>query len=236
MMNGPAPSLAFDRHPVGSGPSVVGVLTRLDTLLTSAANPAALPCHLVELRLGEIPADAPWEEPCRRLSMGGRPVLATLRNNREGGKWEDEDPARLEIFRRALGCCAAVDVEWQSALRDQVLTLAREAGKPVVCSYHDFSRTPPLHPLLDLAKSIAQRPAVVVKLALRVNGPEDMVTLRTLLHDPFPAPRCVIGMGELASSTRVDFAREGSCLTYGWLDAPTAPGQPSCEELMRQLG
>jgi 3-dehydroquinate dehydratase-1 len=127
-------------------------------------------------------------------------------------------------------------VEWNSALREQVLDRAREAGKPVVCSYHDFSRTPPLNTLLNLARTIAHRPAVVVKLALRVVAPEDIATLRAVLHDPFPAPRCVIGMGDLAASTRVDFAREGSCLTYGWLDAPTAPGQPSCAELMRQLG
>ena len=42
-------------------------------------------------------------------------------------------------------------------------------------------------------------------------------------------------MGPLGPQTRIDFPKLGSCLTYGYLDAPVAPGQVSARELMRQL-
>jgi len=45
----------------------------------------------------------------------------------------------------------------------------------------------------------------------------------------------VIGMGEAWKQTRLSFPKLGSCLTYGYLDKPTAPGQESAAELVRQL-
>jgi len=46
---------------------------------------------------------------------------------------------------------------------------------------------------------------------------------------------CVIGMGRAWSETRIEFATLGSCLTYGYLDKPAAPGQISAAELVRRL-
>jgi 3-dehydroquinate dehydratase len=42
-------------------------------------------------------------------------------------------------------------------------------------------------------------------------------------------------MGQAWSETRVEFATLGSCLTYGYLDKPTAPGQMSATELLRRV-
>ena len=62
-----------------------------------------------------------------------------------------------------------------------------------------------------------------------------VATLRSLFHENCPAALCVMGMGALGPQTRVEFPKLGSCLTYGYLDAPVAPGQVSARELMRQL-
>jgi 3-dehydroquinate dehydratase-1 len=229
------PFVRFGSRRIGQPASVAGVVTTVDMLERAAANPAALPCDLLELRLGEVPADAPWEHACRRLNAAGLPVLATLRNRAEGGTWDDADPARLDAFARALRVCSAVDVEWHSTLRPRVSALAAAAGLPVVYSCHDFTRTPPADTLLSLARTIAAEPGAVVKMALKVNEPADLAALRAVLAADLPAPRCIIGMGPLGAATRVDFARAGSCLTYGWLDHPTAPGQPSCADLRAAL-
>lgn len=234
-MSSVAPTVRFAALPIGRPPAVAGVVSRLETLRQVAASPLRFPCHLIELRLGEVDPRSDWDLLCARIEAAGRPVLATLRNDQEGGRWADRDPARLDAFARALGVCAAVDVEWRSALRDPVLELAARAGKPVVLSTHHFSATPPLADLLALADAMSARPGVVAKFAFAATGPADVENLHTLLHAPFPAPRCVIAMGPLGARTRVDFAREGSCLTYGWLDEPTAPGQPSCRELLAAL-
>jgi len=42
-------------------------------------------------------------------------------------------------------------------------------------------------------------------------------------------------MGPLGPQTRIEFPKLGSCLTYGYLDQPVAPGQVPARELMRQL-
>jgi len=68
-----------------------------------------------------------------------------------------------------------------------------------------------------------------------VKTEEDLAILRALLAEKRPTPLCVLGMGPLGPQTRIDFPRLGSCLTYGYLDTPVAPGQVSARELMRQL-
>jgi 3-dehydroquinate dehydratase len=42
-------------------------------------------------------------------------------------------------------------------------------------------------------------------------------------------------MGDAWKQTRIAFPKLGSCLAYGYLDKPTAPGQVSAAELVRQL-
>jgi 3-dehydroquinate dehydratase len=42
-------------------------------------------------------------------------------------------------------------------------------------------------------------------------------------------------MGELGGATRVELAKRGSCLVYGFHDQANAPGQLSCAELRKQL-
>jgi 3-dehydroquinate dehydratase len=63
----------------------------------------------------------------------------------------------------------------------------------------------------------------------------DVDVLRALLRRRWEKPICVIGMGRAWSKTRIEFAMLGSCLTYGYLDKPTAPGQMSAAELVRRL-
>jgi 3-dehydroquinate dehydratase len=45
----------------------------------------------------------------------------------------------------------------------------------------------------------------------------------------------VLGMGVPARETRTEFALKGSCLTYGYLDSPVAPGQPPSAALVEEL-
>jgi hypothetical protein len=60
-------------------------------------------------------------------------------------------------------------------------------------------------------------------------------TLQGLLAEPLEKPLCIIGMGPLGTETRVAFSLVGSCLTYGYLDKPSAPGQMSAARLVERL-
>ena len=64
---------------------------------------------------------------------------------------------------------------------------------------------------------------------------EDVEILRQLLKGRWKVPLCVMGMGEFGAQTRVSLAVAGSCLVYGYLDKPMAPGQMAAAELVRQL-
>ncbi len=68
-----------------------------------------------------------------------------------------------------------------------------------------------------------------------VKSSRHIATLEGLLSDDWSVPLCVIGMGPLGTPTRLSFATAGSCLTYGYLDKPAAPGQWPAKELYAAL-
>jgi 3-dehydroquinate dehydratase-1 len=207
---------------LGTVPRVVGTVSNPATLDTVSAGD----CDIVELRLDLIGADA--------LRPTAVPAIATVRLASEGGQWSGPDAQRWPVFERALRQCAAADIELRSVLLQPVSELACRLGKSLIVSYHDFEKTPPFQQLRQ-AMIKAANYGNVVKIATRTRTEEDLETLRQLFEENCSAALCVLGMGELAAQARVEFARLGSCLVYGYLDAPVAAGQPSARQLLQQL-
>jgi len=231
----PARKLQFGPVPVGDIPRVVGTISSFEALRRLASG-ARLPCDIAEIRLDLIgPEHDDWMELCRRIEAAGTPALLTLRTAEEGGKSTASLDERLEITRRALPHVSALDVEHQRAGAAEFAAEARRQAKPIVASYHDFQRTPAAGELLAVIDSAAAY-ADVVKISTFVNTAADIGVLRGLLVRRDKIPLCIIGMGPLGTITRTEFPRLGSCLTYGYLDAPAAPGQLSAEELLKTLG
>jgi 3-dehydroquinate dehydratase-1 len=152
----------------------------------------------------------------------------------EGGEWPEDDQGRLKIYEEGLAALAAVDVELASVICATVAKQAEKLGKVCLVSHHDFQKTPPLAELESIVER-AQQNGAVAKVATMIRSQADVEILRALLGRKRKRPLCVIGMGEAWKQTRVSFAKLGSCLTYGYLDKPTAPGQESAAELVRQL-
>lgn len=214
---------------VGWEPRVVGTLSSL-----AVPPEKALPCDIVEVRLDKTSRPADWVERCRKIEAGGTPVLLTPRLRSEGGEWETDDAPRLAAYRLALGELAAVDVELSSGICPTVAKEAAEQQKVCIVSHHDFQKTPSLAELCRVIEK-GQEIGSIVKVATMIHQASDVGVLESLLQRTWTRPLCVIGMGPQWSGTRVSFACLGSCLTYGYLDNPTAPGQWSAAELARQL-
>jgi 3-dehydroquinate dehydratase-1 len=178
------------------------------------------------------PAD--WLQRCAALQSGGKPVLLTVRLRAEGGDWENDDEQRLEIYEQGLQELAAVDVELSSVHCREIAHTATRLKKASVISFHDFAKTPPLKELCAIVKK-AHAIGSIAKVSTMIKRESDVDVLRALLRRRWEKPLCVIGMGRAWSKTRVLFATLGSCLTYGYLDRPTAPGQMSAAELVRRL-
>jgi 3-dehydroquinate dehydratase-1 len=209
-----------------AGPLVAGVLSSLKGDVPLAGD-------IVEVRLDQTGRPADWLERCQSIERGGKPVLLTVRLRQEGGQWPEDDEARWAIYERGLAELSAVDVELASVICDRVRRLAEKLGKVCLVSHHDFQKTPPL-PELEAIVERARQDGAVAKVATMIRGPEDVEILRALLGRA-RRPVCVIGMGEAWQETRVSFPKLGSCLTYGYLDQSTAPGQISAAELVRRL-
>jgi 3-dehydroquinate dehydratase-1 len=219
------------------GPLVVGVADRPAALVQAAAlAPATRPFDIVEARLDLFPDGALDEvgAACDALEASGTPVLATLRTASQGGRYGRSEEERLGAFRRALEHASWADVEDDAAIAPDVAALVatRPRGQLVV-SHHDFSRTPPLTELLAVVDRCRAFPRALAKVATAVKGAPDREILLELLAQR-PERTCVIGM-ESSEALRIELGARGSLLVYGYLDAPTAPGQLSAAETHARL-
>lgn len=212
---------------------VVGTIIT-EAFLESAAE-RKLPCDLVELRIDGFPLYEGWVQKGLAIERQGTPVFVTPRHAMEGGQWTGPEAERWSVYQEALEHLSGVDIEVQSAIAEQVATLARAKGKFCILSHHDFNATPSAGDLEGIIRK-GQEIGTVVKIAAMVQSAADLETLRSILRQSWKVPICLIGMGPLGRETRLTFPKEGSCLTYGYLDQAGAPGQYSAEELMRVVG
>ena len=219
---------------LGAIPRVVGTVSQPDTLAQLAAG-TNRDCDIVEIRLDLIsPTTQHWMEQARAIEACGLPVIVTIRLSEEGGQWKYADETRIPLFEAALRQFTAVDIELRSPILKQVSALASSHQRALIVSYHDFQTTP----ASDELKKVMARAAnfgTVVKIATFTKTEEDVASLRTLFHENCSAALCVLGVGPLGPQTRVEFPGLGSCLTYGYLDAPVATGQVPARDLMQQL-
>ncbi|MBI4559439.1 MAG: type I 3-dehydroquinate dehydratase [Candidatus Hydrogenedentes bacterium] len=154
------------------------------------------------------------------------PVLATVRSSVEGGGKNLSDEERLALYKLVIPQVAAVDIELSSkAILPELTRRTHRAGKLVLISFHDFSRTPDLASLSRVREEAAAAGADVVKVATLVSSRADLQTLTRFLIDNSDNNIVAVGMGPLGAVTRFLFPALGSLLTYTFLGRPTAPGQ-----------
>jgi 3-dehydroquinate dehydratase-1 len=223
---------------LGTTPRVVGTLSTRESL------PSAYPtddytCDVVEVRLDKIgPGTRGWMKDCQAMEAAGFPVVLTLRLADEGGKWKEADEKRQPILSAAMESLASIDVELKSKLCVPLCRQAQELGKCIIVSTHNFKRTPGFRDLKGVLDRILDIPCAIPKISTMIAEDADVRTLRRLLETDSPRPVCIVGMGSKGTKTRVLFPSLGSCLAYGYLDSPCAPGQlPSSMliQYMRQL-
>lgn len=220
---------------VGPHPLVVGVISSPVTVdrLAAGFRPA---CDVAEFRADLFGVGVPdWLLRARELEQAGVPVLFTLRHKREGGHWFRSEEERAAVYRQTIPHVSALDVELRSEILPELVRAAHAAGKVVVGSYHDFDRLPDQAELQAVIDDGRAQGVDIVKVAALTRTEEDLARLAALLRERAGGPLCLVGMGPRGPESRVRLARAGSCLTYGFVDEASAPGQLSSEELMRQL-
>jgi 3-dehydroquinate dehydratase I len=213
---------------------LIGTVSQAETLARLAVGVQRV-CDIVEIRLDLIgPDTSNWLDQAKAIEAQGFPVILTLRLKGDGGRWTEPDAARLPLFEAGLEHLSAVDVELNSSSLEAVSAAARSRQRALIVSHHDFVGTPSPQELRRIVQRATEY-GTVVKIATVTKTESDLTTLRGLLAEIHSVSLCVLGMGPLGPQTRTEFPKLGSCLTYGFVDVPAAPGQLSAAELMQQL-
>ena len=144
-------------------------------ILEKAAQFSTLPADCVEWR-------ADWFQDCRdpaavarclqklRVALGSKLLLVTFRTQAEGGQ-AALSPAEYRQFLELVldtDCADLLDIEFFTAGADLSLLVeqAHTAGVPVVCSSHDFAKTPPRAELVERMVQMQQAGAHLYNISM----------------------------------------------------------------------
>lgn len=198
-------------------PSVASCLAALKGL-----DFAEIRMDMMKLMLEEIP----------RLFPGNRVLIATCR---PGGRSDEE---RKRLLMRAIASGATfvdVEIESETAYREEIVAEARSCGCRVIVSHHDYERTPERPALEACVSACFKAGADIAKVACMVRSDRENARLLALLDTDREI--VVVGMGERGRVTRILAPLLGSPFTYASLSQgkETADGQIDRETLQELL-
>jgi 3-dehydroquinate dehydratase I len=216
-----------------TSPRVVATVTRPEDL-TFLSSGVAVPCDLLEYRLDDLAAFA--DKAGETMASHPSPALLTVRRPEEGGAGGLSDEARLALYERFFTKAALVDTEIASlgsAAFSEFPAAVHATGALLVGSFHDFTGFPGRDLLADKMAEAFSRGADVAKVAVVISEMRDLFALVELVEYHHTRGRLVsaMGMGPLGKLSRLVLAQAGSCLNYGYLRTPNAPGQWSAKQL-----
>jgi 3-dehydroquinate dehydratase-1 len=161
-------------------------------------------------------------------SKFNKPIIATVRDIREGGAREIAD--RLELYKSTITMSDLIDVEINST---SLFSSIREIlnGKLLIGSYHNFQSTPDDNFLDNIEAKGREAGVDIVKVAVTANNRDDLIRLMhfTLRHKGKGI--ITMSMGEEGALSRIIAPVFGSLITYGFVNKPSAPGQLSISQL-----
>jgi 3-dehydroquinate dehydratase-1 len=154
------------------------------------------------------------------------PTIGTIRIAAEGGEWTGSETERLALFEAIAPEVDAIDIELAaSEIRDKVIRLAKDHGKAVIVSHHDFLSTPTAIELVAMTDQAKAAGADLVKLSMTAQTAEDVRRLASFTIENCRKGLIVIAMGPLGSVSRVFFPALGSRITYAFVDGQPISGQ-----------
>lgn len=168
-----------------------------------------------------------------RIALGEKLLLVTFRTKAEGGE-AALTPQQYADFCStvcASGCADLLDIEYfpnQTNL-PSLIEQTHQAGVVVVCSSHDFHKTPPCAEMVARLIAMQQTGADLPKLAVMPNSPSDVLellaaTLEMSEHHP-ETPIITMSMGALGAVSRLCGETFGSAMTFANPGQASAPGQ-----------
>ena len=178
-----------------------------------------------------------------RVALKDKLLLVTFRTQAEGGQVA-LSPAEYRQFLELVldtDCADLLDIEFFTAGADLPLLVeqAHTAGVPVVCSSHDFHKTPPRAELVRRMVAMQQAGADLPKLAVMPRCRTDVLELLAAtaeMADLHPeTPVITMSMGALGAVSRLAGEAFGSAMTFANPGQASAPGQVPLEVVNQVL-
>ena len=172
-----------------------------------------------------------------RVALKDKLLLVTFRTKAEGGNVELTHEEYLRFLHTVLDtdCADLIDIEFFTAGADlpQLIADAHTAGAAVVCSSHDFHKTPPRAELVSRMVQMQQAGADLPKLAVMPRCRSDVLELLAAtaeMADLHPeTPVITMSMGALGAVSRLVGEAFGSAMTFANPGQASAPGQVSLD-------
>ncbi|PWB54852.1 MAG: type I 3-dehydroquinate dehydratase [Candidatus Methanoperedenaceae archaeon] len=191
-----------------------------------------LGADILELRIDLISEDP--QKILKDLKELGLPVIITNRMKKEGGAWTGSENLRIRELVSLIPYADAVDIELYAPDRDVVVKKAKNSGKKIIISTHNFENTPDVKTMAESIRDSFDAGADIAKLAVMPHSLNDVLhLLEVTLHSCGAV--CTIAMGEIGKHSRAISPIYGSVMTYGYVDIPVAPGQLRVDELKYML-
>ena len=172
-----------------------------------------------------------------RVALKDKLLLITFRTKAEGGNVSLTHEEYLRYIRTVLDtdCADLIDIEFFTAGTDLagLIEDAHTAGAKVVCSSHDFRKTPPQAELVSRMVQMQQAGADLPKLAVMPQSRTDVLELLAATaemaeHHP-ETPVITMSMGALGAVSRLAGETFGSAMTFANPGQASAPGQVSLD-------
>ena len=211
-------------------------------VLEKAAEFSTLRADCVEWRVDcfEGAKDLPAIVHCAaklRVALKDKLLLFTFRTKAEGGNVELNHEEYLRFLHMVLDtdCADLIDIEFFTAGTElpALIEDAHAAGAAVVCSSHDFHKTPPRAELVSRMVAMQRVGADLPKLAVMPQSRTDVLELLAAtaeMADLHPeTPVITMSMGTLGAVSRLAGEAFGSAMTFANPGQASAPGQVSLE-------
>ncbi|MBQ9608357.1 MAG: type I 3-dehydroquinate dehydratase [Lachnospiraceae bacterium] len=175
-----------------------------------------------------------------RLKHADIELLFTIRSEGEGGEKlsfssPDINEINLYIVEHKLSDLVDVELFSDEDKADKVIESAKKKGIKIIMSSHDFDKTPSEDEMIYRYKTMQERGADIIKLAVmpQISGDVDkLMNAVSIMYNQYAdVPVVGISMGELGRRTRVEGFKYGSYMTFATVGKASAPGQVSVDDI-----
>ena len=211
-------------------------------ILETAAQFSTLRADCVEWRVDWFEAAQDFGAVARclaklRVALKDKLLLVTIRTKAEGGELALRHTEYTDLLHTILDtdCADLIDIEFFPAGDDLPALIgdAHTAGVAVVCSSHDFAKTPPRAEMVARLTAMQQVGADLPKLAVMPQRRTDVLELLAAtaeMADLHPeTPVITMSMGALGAVSRLAGEAFGSAMTFANPGQASAPGQVSLD-------